>query len=118
MPAIVTPSPFAELMFGRPYHRWLVMDRGRTLYFFRKRPEEDRPFGNSPERNSAGELLTDDMTNPFDMVLNDGGWDHDPFFATEAGLSEKIRTYWYGHSPVMETIFLWRDGFDFKIIDD
>ncbi|AJY69266.1 glycosyltransferase [Geobacter sulfurreducens] len=116
--AIVTPSPFAELMFGRPYHRWLVMDRGRTLYFFRKRPEEDRPFGNSPERNSAGELLTDDMTNPFDMVLNDGGWYQEPFCATTQRLSEKIRTYWYGHSPVMETIFLWRDGFDFKIIDD
>jgi SAM-dependent methyltransferase len=47
--AIITPSPFAELAFGRPYHRWLVLDRAGALFFFSKRREEDRPFGEHPE---------------------------------------------------------------------
>src|SRR3989304_5429231 len=33
---IITPSVFAEVSFGRPYHLWFVIARGSRLIFIRK----------------------------------------------------------------------------------
>ena len=113
---IITPSWFAELMFGRPYHRWLMAEHSGTLLFFKKRPYEDRPFGQHPAWDDRHKkwLVTAD-TNPFESLLNDGDW-------YDGGekmprLAERIRKYWYSHSPIMEVIFFWQDSFEFKIYD-
>jgi len=115
--AIITPSYFAELIFGRPYHRWLIMDREKTLYFFRKRPFENLPFGSAPRLGKdAKTWMLEKDTNPFDMLLNDEGW-----YQGQEGqmpkLSDLIRQYWYSHSPLLEVVFLWDNEFQWKIID-
>lgn len=46
---IITPSILAEVIFGRPYHKWLIMKHNNTIFFFKKRPFEDRPFGEHPK---------------------------------------------------------------------
>jgi SAM-dependent methyltransferase len=100
---IITPSFFAEQIFGRPYHRWLVMDRGNQLFFFRKRSFEQTPFGLTP--------------NPFDMLLNDGDW-----YKGQEGqmpkLSKTLREHWYAHSRLLEIIFLWDDTFKCRVFDE
>ncbi|MBL8012715.1 MAG: class I SAM-dependent methyltransferase [Candidatus Omnitrophica bacterium] len=114
---IITPSYFAEIIFGRPYHRWLVMDRGNTLFFFRKRPFEYLPFGESPKLDQTGKNWTmDEKTNPFDMLLNDEDW-----YRGQDGrmpkLSNLLRHHWYGHSPLTEVVFLWENQFECKVIE-
>jgi glycosyltransferase involved in cell wall biosynthesis/2-polyprenyl-3-methyl-5-hydroxy-6-metoxy-1,4-benzoquinol methylase len=101
--AIITPSIFAEHVFGRLYHKWLMIDGTSTLYFFEKRAAEDRPFGDHP--------------NPFDIVLNLGDWhsgDVDPILEE---IREKFRNYWHSHSSVMETVFIWNDAFKFEVVE-
>jgi SAM-dependent methyltransferase len=114
--AIITPSPFAELAFGRPYHRWLVLDRADTLFFFSKRAEEDRPFGQHPEFDPEKGWVATAATNPFDMLLDDEDWYRRPEGVVFQRLQQKLRALWYGHSPVVETIFLWRDSFHCEVI--
>ena len=114
---IITPSYFAEIIFGRPYHRWLVMDRDNTLFFFRKRPFENLPFGLMPKRSKDGETwMMDQDTNPFDMLLNDEEW-----YRGQEGqipkLSNILRHHWYGHSPLLEVVFLWDNQFQWKIFE-
>jgi hypothetical protein len=112
---IITPSMFAELIFGRPYHRWLVMERSRTIFFFRKRTFEDRPFGEHPERDEkTKKWVINKNTNAFDMLLNESGW-----YQGEEGemprLSKILRKHWFSHSPLIECIFLWEDEFKYEI---
>ena len=113
---IITPSFFAEQIFGRPYHRWLVMDRGNCLFFFAKRPFEQTPFGLPPKFDKTkNQWVMDDHTNPFDMLLNDGDW-----YQGQEGqmpkLTKTLRQHWQAHSPLLEIVFLWDDAFEFKII--
>jgi len=115
--AIITPSFFAEQIFGRPYHRWLIMDRGNRLIFFRKRSFEQTPFGLPPKFDKAKNTwVMDQGTNPFDMLLNDEEW-----YKGQEGqmpkLSKILRLHWYSHSPLFEIIFLWNDQFQWEIID-
>ncbi len=113
---IITPSIFAELIFGRPYHKWLVMERGNEIFFFRKRPFEDRPFGNHP-RWERGERnwVVEDNTNPFDILLNGGEWYHGK--ERMPRLANILRKHWYSHSPIIEVIFLWDDRFGYFIYE-
>jgi SAM-dependent methyltransferase len=99
---ITAPFLFSDLLFGRPYHRWLVVDRGGVLYFFRKRPEEDRPFGPEP--------------NPFDVALNTKRWHvaSSPF----AQISRRLRHLYYTHHKVIEVRFVWEDRFRFVVAKD
>lgn len=113
---IITPSPFAEIAFGRKYHKWFVTSRSERLWFFRKLPHEDCPFGQHPARSSEnGEFTVDANTNPFDILLNDGNW----YGGRERmdRLSGKLRRHWRSHSPLMETIHVWEGDFEFSIIE-
>jgi len=115
---IITPSFFAEQIFGRPYHQWLVMDRKNCLFFFRKRSFEQTPFGSPPkydrEKNS---YRMDEGTNPFDMLLNDEEW-----YKGQEGqmpkLSRILQKHWYTHSPLLEIVFIWDNEFQYKILND
>ena len=114
---IITPSYFAEIIFGRPYHRWLVMDRDNTIFFFRKRAFENLPFGLTPKLSQDGKTWSMDKdTNPFDMLLNDEEW-----YRGQEGqmpkLSNVLRHHWYSHSPLIEIVFLWDNKFDWKIVE-
>ena len=116
--AIITPSILAELIFGRPYHRWLVMERGNNIFFFKKRPFEDRPFGAHPEWDKKRKKwIIGKNTNPFDMLLNTSGWYHG-----EKGemprMSKILRKHWFSHSPLIEVIFLWEHKFKYKIYEE
>lgn len=113
---IITPSPFAEIAFGRPYHLWLVLARGNTIVFIRKTQREDRPFGDHPVPRIGGGYKVTPQTNPFDILLNDGRWYHGREGMPR--LSRLIQTYWYSHSPVMETIFLWKRCFSCIVIQE
>ncbi len=114
---IITPSILAELIFGRPYHRWLVMERDNTIFFFKKRPFEDRPFGEHPEWNKkTKKWVINKNTNPFDMLLNESGWYHGGK-GEMPRLSKILRKHWFSHSPLIECIFLWEDEFKYEIYD-
>jgi SAM-dependent methyltransferase len=113
---IITPSPFAEMAFGRRYHKWLVTSRGGKLWFFKKLPYEDCPFGECPSRSSKnGEFIVDANTNPFDILLNDGDW----YRGRERmdRLSRKLQRHWRSHSLLMETIYVWEGDFEFSIVE-
>jgi SAM-dependent methyltransferase len=115
---IITPSFFAEQIFGRPYHRWLVMDRGNQLFFFRKRSFEQTPFGLPPKfDNKKNTWVVDEKTNPFDMLLNDGDW-----YKGQEGqmpkLSKTLQEHWYAHSPLLEIVFLWDKAFKCQVFDE
>jgi hypothetical protein len=113
---IITPSIFAETIFGRSYHKWLVMDRGNKILFFKKRPFEDRPFGDHPPWNNKCKTWeVDDRSNPFDILLNDGGWYRGK--ENMPRLAKMLKRYWNSHSPVMEVIFLWNDTFEYQIYE-
>ncbi len=114
--AIITPSVFAEMCFGRAYHRWLVIDRANTLFFLEKRKVEDRPFGDHPEWTEEKGWQSTEKTNPFDMVLNESGWYHEsPCNALER-LRGKLRQLWFSHSPVIEVVFLWQNSFTYTVL--
>lgn len=114
--AIITPSIFAEIAFGRPYHLWLVIARGNTLIFVRKMAYEDCPFGKHPIPKKKGGYIVTSETNPFDILLNDGGWYHGR--EKMPRLSRLLRKYWYSHSPVMEVVFLWEGDFNCVVVHE
>ena len=115
---IITPSFFAEQIFGRTYHRWLIMERNGQLFFFRKRPFEQTPFGLPPKFDKVkNEWIITEETNPFDMLLNDGDW-----YKGQKGnmpkISKVLQKHWYAHSPLLEIVFLWGNAFEWKVFDD
>jgi SAM-dependent methyltransferase len=112
---IITPSIFAEVAFGRPYHRWLVIDGDRKLCFFPKKIEEDRPFGEHPAYAEGVGYHATPATNPFDIALDDGEWYRQPVGPETTRLRNSLRHHYYGHTPVMEVVFNWEDSFDFEI---
>ncbi|HAV64934.1 MAG TPA: hypothetical protein DCY13_21505 [Verrucomicrobiales bacterium] len=116
--AIITPSPFAELAFGRPYHLWLVTDRAGKLVFLSKRKDEDRPFGNHPSFAPGRGWFAGPDTNPFDIALNYGDWNEDVDGPRFEQLGQRLRELWHTHSPAIETIFLWEDSFECLVIDE
>lgn len=112
---IITPSAFAEVAFGRPYHRWLVTEGDGTILFFGKRPAEDRPFGEHPEPAPGGGYRATESTNVFDIALNDGGWHPGTGCREMERLGGTLRRHYLGHTPVFEVVFLWRDAFRWQV---
>ena len=113
---IITPSILAELIFGRPYHRWLVMDRNNSIFFFRKRPFEDRPFGEHPKWDEARKKwIIENNTNPFDILLNYDNWYRGKEKLPRLG--NILRKYWHSHHPIIEVIFNWTGNFEFEIYE-
>lgn len=71
---IMCPSIFAEYMFSRKYHRWLVKAQGNTLIFIEK-DWDDLWFGEGPHREN-GKIVVPIDINPFDILLNESNWYH------------------------------------------
>ncbi len=114
--AIITPSVFSEFAFGRPYHLWFIFARENTLIFVRKTEREDRRFGEHPVPKKGGGYRVTQDTNPFDILLNDGGWYHGQ--ESMPRLAHLLRKYWYSHSPVMEVVFLWEQNFNCIVVQE
>ena len=112
---ILTPSIFAEHVFGRPYHRWMVFSRGDVLFFVEKIPELDRPFGDHPRRGPDGKLQVTPDSNPFDLLLNRPGW----YKGRERmpRLSRLLQRYSFSHHPVLEVVFPWQGEIRCVVID-
>lgn len=115
---IITPSIFAECAFGRSYHKWLVLDRGGVLFFFRKRLEEDRRFGLLPKYNENGGVANSAEANPFDLFLNYSGANKELICHSGHLMRHRLQALWNSHSPIIETIFIWNDKFDFIVVKD
>ena len=112
--AIRTPSVFAEVAFGRPYHKWMVMDGDDELFFFEKTAYDFGPFGEPLGSATEDGFEVTPHTTPFDIALNAGDWYRgDEDFGT---LRERLRWHYHAHSPVIEVIFLWRDEFRCQVI--
>lgn len=114
--AIITPSVFSEIAFGRPYHLWLVLARGNTLVFVQKMAREDRPFGEHPMPKVDGGYRVTPQTNPFEILLNYDDW----YRGREqmARLSRLLQGYWYSHSPVIEVVLLWDERFNCLVVHE
>ena len=114
--AVITPSAFSEIAFGRPYHLWLVVARGDTLMFIRKTKTENRPFGEHPVPDGAGGYRATSSTNPFEILLDYDGW----YRGSERmdRLSKLLRRYWYSHSLVTEVVFLWEGRFNCVVVHE
>ena len=111
---IVTPSVFAEIAFGRPYHKWLVMRGDRSLHFFEKTEWDYGPFGVPLGSHPDGGLLLTEQTGPFDAVLDDGGW----YEGSEdfGALRERLQHHYRARSPVFDLVFHWEDSFDCHVV--
>lgn len=109
---ILCPSIFAEYIFGRKYHKWIITCRGNLLIFIEK--DWETPwFGEGPVRIDGKIKISKDC-NPFDILLNDGSWYHG--IHRYKRLTKILRGYWYGHYKNIETCFVWKDKFDYLIV--
>lgn len=109
---IICPSIFAEYIFGRKYHKWIITIRDKLLIFLEKDWEVPW-FGEGPIIVD-GKIQEPKDCNPFDILLNEGNWYHGPYKYDR--LSEMLREYWFGHNKCMENCFIWEDKFDYLIV--
>lgn len=111
---IVTPAVFAEIAFGRPYHRWLVVDGDDELFFFEKTAWDYGPFGVPVAPDARGQYEMRPDTTPFDAALDDGGWHRgsEDFGA----LRERLQWHYRTRSPVFDVIFHWTGSFGCRVV--
>jgi len=99
---ILTPAYVFDVLSGRTYHRWMLLERGRTLFFFEKEPHEDRPFGSWP--------------NVIDAILNDGDWYKDDLGKPGKTIQSVLRHAYFSHHPFTEVCFNWEGRFDYMVV--
>jgi SAM-dependent methyltransferase len=99
---IITPYFVFDVLSGRSYHRWMMLERGGTLFFFEKAPHEDRPFGNWP--------------NVFDAILNDGDWFKSDLGRAGLALQPMLRAPYVTHGPLSEVCLNWEGHFEYVIV--
>lgn len=109
---IMSPSIFAEYMFSRKYHKWMIAWQGTTLIFIEKN-WDNLWFGEGPHREN-GKVVFPKDGNPFDALLNESNWYHG--IHKWKRLTDMMKKYWFGHYKIMETCFVWEGSFDFLII--
>ncbi|MCC6464158.1 MAG: methyltransferase domain-containing protein [Planctomycetes bacterium] len=99
------PSAMAEYMYGREYHRWLVLQRGGRLVFVEKTRDEHGLFGSSQAREAA-------TINPFEALLDWAG--EQPSTGSNriiARLRSRLQGLFYGRAPQSEVNLFWEGGF-------
>lgn len=99
------PNAMAEYLYGREYHKWLVMQRGGTLVFVEKTEAEFAPFGDS-------RAVTPETVNPFEALLDWAG--ERPTTGKNgiiARLRERLQRAFYSREPLSEVNLFWRMGF-------
>ncbi|MBE7491507.1 MAG: methyltransferase domain-containing protein [Planctomycetes bacterium] len=99
------PAATAEYLYGREYHRWLVLQRGPRLLFVEKAEHEYAPFG--PSHATA---VSD--VNPFEAMLDWAGTRPDTGRnRIVARLRRRLQQMFYGREPLSEVNLFWRGGF-------
>jgi SAM-dependent methyltransferase len=99
------PNAMAEYLYGREYHKWLVLQRGGTIIFLEKTPDEFAPFGDS-------RADTPETVNPFEALLDWAG--ERPSTGTNgiiARLRERLQRAFYSREPLSEINLFWNMGF-------
>lgn len=109
---IMCPSIFAEYMFSRQYHKWLIGYNGNTIIFIEK-SWDNLWFGEGPHVEN-GKTVAPHNCNPFDILLNEHNWYHGVHRWRK--LTKLMQKYWYGHHKIMENVFVWKDSFDYVVI--
>lgn len=95
---IKCPTWFDEILFGKGYHRWLVIMRDSKVWFFRKRKGENRPYLS----------LFKDLIQP--NVVR---------FKPASKLIDQIRKLWWADKakPVVHWhVMDWQGSFDYEEI--
>jgi SAM-dependent methyltransferase len=111
---VVTPSVFAEVAFGRPYHKWYVMPGDGELFFFEKTPFDYGCFGVPLGSHKDGGYLMTEDTTPFDPALNDGDWYDGP--EDFGAIRERLQWHYKGRTPVFDVVFHWSGSFRFHVV--
>ena len=99
---VLTPYFVFDVLSGRTYHRWMMIERGGTLFFFEKEPHEDRPFGSWP--------------NVIDAILNDGGWFKSDLGRAGYTMQSVLRTAYGSRAPLSEVCLNWEGRFEYMVI--
>ncbi len=99
------PAPMIEYMCGRPFHRWLVLQRGPRIVFLQKTPDEFGVFGQF-------DATARDSVNPFEALLDwDGERPTTPNGGIVGRLKKRLQGLFYGRMPQTEVNLFWEDGF-------
>jgi SAM-dependent methyltransferase len=100
------PNAMAEYLYGREYHRWLVLERGGVVVFLEKTPDEFALFGRSDARAPAD-------VNPFEAMLDwQGGRPSTGHNRIIARLRARLQELFYRRAPQSEINLFWRSGFE------
>jgi hypothetical protein len=99
------PAAMIEYLCGRPYHKWLVLQRGPRVVFLQKTPDEFAVFGEF-------DATSRDSVNPFEALLD---WDGERPATPERGivgrLKKRLQELFYGRRPQTEVNLFWEGGF-------
>jgi SAM-dependent methyltransferase len=99
------PAAMAEFLHGREYHRWIVLQRSRTVVFVEKLPQEFSPFGSATDRHPA-------HVNPVEALLDwHGQGPRTPGRGVIGRLKRTLQANFYGRSPLSEVNLFWTGGF-------
>ncbi|MDC1142363.1 class I SAM-dependent methyltransferase [Planctomycetota bacterium] len=99
------PAVMAEYLYGREYHRWMVVQRAATILFIEKNELEYSPFGSSADRKAAD-------YSPFEALLDwEGLGPSTPSHGPVARLKKKLQMHFYQRTPMNEVNLFWKDGF-------
>lgn len=99
------PAAMAEYLYGREYHKWLVLQRAGRLVFVEKVAHEFAPFGDS-------RATAEDSVNPFEAMLDWAG--ERPSTGNNgiiARLRERLQRAFYSREPLSEINLFWQGGF-------
>lgn len=89
---IKVPSYFGEIFFGWQYHKWIIIERNETLFFFRKREYENIPFGRYFRERCGKSIKYKHIEVP------------------------EIKRVFMGNKKLFDITFEWKGSFKFKVI--
>lgn len=96
------PAAMIELLTGRPYHKWLVLQRGGRMLFIEKTPQEYAIFGT----HDGAEM------NPFEALLDwDGAGPATPSRGIIGRLKKRLQELFYTRAEQSELNLFWERGF-------
>jgi SAM-dependent methyltransferase len=99
------PAAMAEYLYGREYHRWVVLQRASTVVFVEKTPAEFSPFGSATDRNP-------DRFNPFEALIDwHGQGPRTPGGGVIGRLKRSLQANFYGRSALSEVNLFWTGRF-------
>lgn len=96
------PAAMIEFLTGRPYHKWLVLQRGGRVLFIEKAPHDYAIFATYDGENM----------NPFEALLDwDGQAPATPSRGIIGRLKKRLQELFYSRAEQSELNLFWERGF-------